>query len=59
MYARPVGASEADVDVLAYQFDTGESLSDRELEQTIVVDTETDVDVSAVVAQVRMRAGLT
>lgn len=49
--------SEANVDVLVYQLETADTLSTDELADTLIVDTEADVDVAAVVARIRQLAG--
>jgi aminoglycoside phosphotransferase family enzyme/predicted kinase len=45
-------ASEADANVLQYQFEHAEPLSSKELEWTVTVATDTDIDVGAVVEQI-------
>jgi aminoglycoside phosphotransferase family enzyme/predicted kinase len=45
-------ASEADASVLQYQFEHAEPLSSKELEWTVTVATDTDIDVGAVVEQI-------
>jgi len=45
-------ASEADANVLQYQFEHAEPLGSKELEWTITVATDTDIDVGAVVEQI-------
>jgi len=45
-------ASEADASVLQYQFEHAEPLRSKELEWTVTVATDTDIDVGAVVEQI-------
>lgn len=46
------GASEADANVLQYQFENAEPLSSEELEFTITVATDTGIDADSVVEQI-------
>jgi len=46
-------ASEADANVLRYQFDSEDPLDAAELERTVIVATDTDVDPAAVVGLIQ------
>mgnify|MGYP001822398137 FL=1 len=48
--------SEADISVLEHQLDTAVPLDDDELVAAVVVDTEADIDISAITAKIRQTA---
>jgi hypothetical protein len=50
-------ASEADLAVLRYQLDTSEQLTADEARSAVIVNTDSDVDPSSVVLEIRRRTG--
>ena len=53
--AASVDASEADLAVLRYQLDTSEQLTSDEARSAVTVDTDSEVDPSSIVLEMRMR----